>query len=43
MLIIYVDDMKLSGPPSAMRGAWEEIGKRIKLEVPKGDLVEESP
>ena len=43
LLIVYVDDMKLAGPPSKMKGAWEEIGKHIKLEVPKGDVIDESP
>ena len=37
LLVVYDDDMKLSGPANKMKGAWEKLGRKIKLEVPKGD------
>ena len=37
LLIVYVDDMKLSGPRSAMAKTWENLGENIKLEEPKGN------
>ena len=40
LLIVYVDDMKLSGPKEFMDETWERFGKGIKLEVPKGDTDE---
>ena len=39
LLIIYVDDMKLSGPEKNMKEAWEAIGRNITLERQKGDDV----
>ena len=39
MLVVYVDDMKLSEPAEEMAKAWKELGEQIKLEVPKGDKV----
>ena len=38
LLIVYVDDMKLSGPKEHMAKTREDLGKNIKLEVPKGDV-----
>ena len=37
MLVVYVDDLKLSGPSDQHEGAWRDLGKRLKLEKPKGD------
>ena len=37
MLIIYVDDMLLSGPTEHMSEAWSKLGENIKLAVPPGD------
>ena len=37
LLVIYVDDMKMSGPESEMASAWAALGENIKLEEPKGD------
>jgi len=37
MLIIYVDDMLLSGPKNHMAEAWSKLGENIKLAVPPGD------
>ena len=39
LLVVYVDDMKLSGPADKMKETWERLGRKIKLEVPKGDDV----
>ena len=39
MLVVYVDDMKMAGPEHEMAKAWDDIGKRINLEVPKGDTT----
>ena len=35
ILIVYVDDMKLSGPAKLMESTWEKLGKGIVLEAPK--------
>ena len=43
LLIVYVDDMKLAGPKEHMVTTWEALGKNIKLEVPKGDVVAGTP
>ena len=40
MLVVYVDDMKMAGPEHEMAKAWDDIGKRVNLEVPKGDTEE---
>ncbi len=37
MLIIYVDDMLLSGPKDHMSEVWSKLGDNIKLAVPPGD------
>ena len=37
MLIVYVDDMKLSGPLANMPAAWEALGKNIRLDEPRGN------
>ena len=37
MLVIYVDDMKMSGPAHEMEAAWKSLSKQIISEVPKGD------
>ena len=41
LLIIYVDDMKLSGPAKNMEKAWKDIGRKITLEPQKGDDIKE--
>merc|ERR1711965_220814 len=39
LLIVYVDDMTMSGPKgAAMDRAWKKLGKNIGLEVPKGNV-----
>ena len=43
LLIVYVDDMKLAGPNDKMEQTWKDLGKRIKLEIPRGDSQEEKP
>ena len=35
LLVVYVDDMKMAGPKVELASAWERLGERIKLEVPK--------
>ena len=42
LLIVYVDDMKLAGPKHLMEQTWKDLGRKIKLETPKGDSQEES-
>ena len=42
LLIIYVGDMKLSGPACHMKKAWNAIGQNISLEPQKGDDVGEN-
>ena len=42
MLIVYVDDMKMSGPKEQMAKHWEHFGKGINLAVPPGDSPERS-
>jgi len=37
MLVIYVDDMLLSGPAEHMDKAWSELGELINLAKPPGD------
>ena len=37
LLVVYVDDMKLSGPKRHMEKCWKDLGQGIKLEKPKGD------
>ena len=37
MLVVYVDDMKLSGPEHEIASAWKDLSANINLEVPKGD------
>ena len=37
MLVVYVDDLKLSGPSDQHEGAWRDLGKRLKPEKPNGD------
>ena len=37
LLVVYVDDMKLSGPKCNMEKCWKDLGQGIKLEKPKGD------
>ena len=37
LLIVYVDDMKLSGPKDAMPQAWADLGRNILLEEPRGN------
>ena len=41
LLIVYVDDMKISGPKENIPAAWDRLGKRLGLEVPKGDKPDE--
>ena len=36
LLVVYVDDMKMSGPVKSMDKLLAELGKNIKLEKPKG-------
>ena len=36
VLMVYVDDFKLSGPADKLPGIWEQIGKKIDLDEPKG-------
>ena len=37
LLIVYVDDMQLSGPVAGMAEAWARLGDHINLEQQKGD------
>ena len=37
LLIVYVDDMKLSGPVELMEETWTKRGLGIVLEAPKGN------
>ena len=37
LLVLYVDDMKLSGPKGQMEEAWKDLGRCINLEKPRGD------
>ena len=37
MLIVYVDDMKMSGPKETMATHWANLGKGINLAIPPGD------
>ena len=37
MLIVYVDDMKMSGPTKHLAQHWENLGKGISLTKPPGD------
>ena len=37
MLIVYVDDMEISGPKIHMAKHWENLGNGIRLTVPPGD------
>lgn len=37
MLIVYVDDMKMSGPKESMAMHWANLGKGINLAVPPGE------
>ena len=37
LLIVYVDDMKLSGPADQMEKTWKALGDNITLEIPKGN------
>jgi len=37
LLIVYVDDMKLSGPLQYMKLTWDLLGENITLEAPKGN------
>ena len=37
LLIVYVDDMKLSGKSSNMKTAWDRLGQGINLVQPTGD------
>ena len=36
VLMVYVDDFKLSGPAEKLPAIWEQIGKKIDLDEPKG-------
>ena len=40
MLIVYVDDVKMSGPKIHMAKHWENLGKGINLAVPPGDSTD---
>ena len=37
LLIVYVDDLLLSGPSEYMVKTWEELGKLLRLAKPPGD------
>ncbi len=37
LLIVHVDDMKLSGPAGVTMKAWEDLRKHINFEPQKGD------
>ena len=37
LLIVYVDDMKCSGPKARMAETWKELGKHFDLDIPKGN------
>ena len=37
MLIVYVDDMKMSGPKDSLATHWANLGKGINLAIPPGD------
>jgi hypothetical protein len=37
LLIVYVDDKKLSGPAVEIKQAWEDLGAHINLKPQKGD------
>ena len=37
MLIVYVDDMKMSGPRIHLQQHWDNLGKGINLAIPPGD------
>ena len=41
--IVYVDDMKLSGPTQHVAETRKALGKNIKLETPKGDEIDLDP
>ena len=34
LLVVYVDDFKMSGPKESMKRAWELIGSRIDMDKP---------
>ena len=37
LLVVYVDDMKLSGPRDRLADGWERLNQHLNLEVPKSD------
>ncbi len=37
LFIVYVDDMKLSGPRAAMGETWKAFGPELKIEEPSGN------
>ena len=41
LLIVYVDDMLMSGPSHAFGPLWKALGEKIKLEEPPGKPQEE--
>ena len=40
MLIVCVDDMKMSGPKMHMAKRWENLANGIRLTVPPGDSIQ---
>ena len=34
LLMVYVDDFKMSGPSANLAGAWKQIQARIKMDTP---------
>ena len=41
LLVVYVDDFKLSGPREHHDSTWAELSKELKLDAPKGDADNE--
>ena len=39
LLIVYVDDMKLSGPRAAMAESWAALGKELKIEEMQKEMI----
>ena len=39
LLVVYVDDMKLSGPKDKMKETWKALSQNLNLEEPKGDVT----
>ena len=39
LLVVYVDDMKCSGPKDKMKETWQALSQNLNLEEPKGDIA----